>query len=72
MVQGLSFKTAMDRVRENHKPICMGCGSPMPRVGYFCSAHSNCRKLYSRFYKKRQKGMSVQDALEAVLSVGNG
>jgi len=67
MVEGYSFPAARERVRANHKPVCLGCGSPLPKVGYFCKTKPLCRKLYSRFHRKRQKGMSIQTALEQVL-----
>jgi hypothetical protein len=67
MVQGCSFKFARGRVSEAHRPRCVACGSPLPKVGYFCKTKPSCRKLYSRFHKKRQKGISVQQALEQVM-----
>jgi predicted amidophosphoribosyltransferase len=67
MSQGCTFKVARAKVRVNHQPICLGCGSSMPKAGYFCKTKASCRKLYSQFHKKRQKGMAVQTALEQVL-----
>lgn len=69
MLEGSSFAAAREKVRANHKPICLGCGSPLPKVGYFCKQKERCRKLYNRFHKKRLKGMSVQTALEQVLDI---
>jgi predicted amidophosphoribosyltransferase len=68
MVQGHSFDNAKSRVRENHRPVCYGCGSLMPKVGYFCNTRPECRKLYGRFHKRRLKGMDIETALEQVLN----
>jgi hypothetical protein len=67
MIEGLTFNQARAKVRVNHRPVCLGCGSLMPKAGFFCKTRPSCRKLYTRFHKKRLKGMSVQTALEQVL-----
>lgn len=68
MVQGCDFRTARTKVSEAHRPHCVACGQPLPKVGYFCKTNSSCRRLYTKFHKKRLKGMSVQAALEQTLS----
>lgn len=67
MVTGINFKTARAKVRANHQPICLGCGSLMPKAGYFCKTKPECRKRYTRFHKRRLKGMTVEAALREVL-----
>jgi predicted RNA-binding Zn-ribbon protein involved in translation (DUF1610 family) len=66
MIEGCSFSAARARVSANHKPVCLACGSPLLKQGYFC-IKPECRSLYRKYHRKRMKGMSTQAALEQVL-----
>ena len=70
MIQGCSFTTARKRVSANHQPICLGCGSHLPKVGFFCKKKARCRSLYRKFHKLRQSGMSTEEALSQTIDNG--
>lgn len=69
--ESCSFRTARTKVSEAHRSRCVACGQLLPKVGYFCKKNSKCRRLYTKFHKKRLKGMSVEQALEETLAMDN-
>lgn len=63
---GLDFEAAKEEVRSDNKPICLGCNTPLPKNGFFCTK-PECRKLYDKFRRLKDKGLSEQDALKEII-----
>jgi hypothetical protein len=64
--KGLDFEAAKEEVRSDTKPICLGCNAPLPKNGFFCTK-PECRKLYDKFRRLKDKGMSEEEALKEII-----
>lgn len=83
---GYSLKEAIRLVRLGNKTRCLSCHEPLTGGGskghppLFCNA-SKCRRIYSRYKDRRQKGLTQEQAIREALQhehrgnklgVGNG
>lgn len=66
MQAGLVFEAAREEVRSDNKPMCLGCNAPLPKNGFFCMK-PECRKLYDKFRRLKDKGMSEDEALREII-----
>jgi hypothetical protein len=74
MGAGLPYQLARERVREDNRPSCLGCGRKIKRGTrgrhFFCRTSARCTKLARRYkYLKEHYLLSREQAIERTLAI---